>query len=320
MKVVQTNISQVNLYNELNLDSIKIDETLVFDIFIKRDKNYVIIIEAGTMLSQELYNKLQKQDKLFIAKKDAKNQEFTCQSLYIYVKHNKNDLKKSLNFLYDASIDVFSDFLNSKDNVIEIPCIKEIVKSIVFLLKNNPNFLKETIPHFANDYKLAYHSLHVSIYAICIAHYINLTDNQLKQIGLAGLMHDTGIKDVDDSIKNKDSELSIKELEAVQKHSTYSSNIAIKNNITDPYILDGIRRHHECYDGTGYPDRLHGKDISIFASILAISDVFDALTSDRPHRKDKSTFDALKIMMKDDSMVGKFNQEYLKIFLQSFLK
>jgi HD-GYP domain-containing protein (c-di-GMP phosphodiesterase class II) len=74
--------------------------------------------------------------------------------------------------------------------------------------------------------------------------------------------------------------------------------------------------HHESHDGTGYPDALLSEEISPFASILSVCDVFEALTNDRPYRKKYSTFNALKIMMKDDEMVNKFNQEYLKSFLK----
>ena len=76
-------------------------------------------------------------------------------------------------------------------------------------------------------------------------------------------------------------------------------------------------QHHERYDGSGYPENLTEKDISEFASILAICDVFDALTNNRPHRKEHSSFEALKMMMKDSSMINKFNQRYLKLAIKS---
>jgi HD-GYP domain-containing protein (c-di-GMP phosphodiesterase class II) len=106
----------------------------------------------------------------------------------------------------------------------------------------------------------------------------------------------------------------------VQKHPDYSVEIVMKNYIHDPYIIDAIKHHHESHDGNGYPDGLSGNAISEFSSIICISDVFDALTNNRAYREKHSTFDALKIMMKDETMVNRFNQNYLKVFLQSFLK
>ncbi len=319
MKIVQTNIKNPD-YIQLDIDSLKIGERLVFNIFIRREKNYVLIIEAGTILSKKLYDNLQKQEALYISKQDDNKQKLTWKTLYTHIQHNKNDLKKSLNFLYDINNELFSDFLNSKEDVVDLACIGEIIKSIVFLVKDNPAYLKETIPNFSDDYELAYHSLHVTIYAITLSHFLNLSDKELIQIGTAGILHDIGYKEIDKSIRNKNSKLSLEDIKTIQKHSKNSTTFAKKNYIDDSYILDAIMHHHECYDSTGYPDQLDSSDISTFAAILCISDVFDALTNNRSYRKKYSTFDALKIMMREESMVNKFNQKYLAIFLKSFLK
>ncbi|MDQ1337456.1 MAG: hypothetical protein QG617_423, partial [Campylobacterota bacterium] len=95
-----------------------------------------------------------------------------------------------------------------------------------------------------------------------------------------------------------------------------SVEIIKQNHIHDPYILDAVMHHHERYDGSGYPNNLTKGDISDFASILAICDVFDALTNSRAHRKNYSSFDALKMMMRDSEMVNGFNQRYLHLSLK----
>jgi len=108
-------------------------------------------------------------------------------------------------------------------------------------------------------------------------------------------------------------------MKLIQKHSQYSVDILNQNKIHDPYIVNAVMHHHERFDGSGYPNQLTGDEISNFAAILAICDVFDALTNNRPHRGNYSTFNALKMMMRDTDMVNKFNQKYLNIFLKSFL-
>ncbi|MCD4668580.1 MAG: HD domain-containing protein, partial [Sulfurimonas sp.] len=317
MKVVQTKINYVSSYDELNIESLNIGELLVFDILIRRNENYVIIIEAGTMLSKTLCNKLKKQDRLYISKKDKEKQLLTYKTLLTYVKYNKNNLKKSLELLYEINNKIFNDFINSNENIIDIIALEEIVKSIIFLVKNNSSYLKNTISDFNDSSELAYHAIHVTIYAINLGYFLNLNQLQLLQIGIASLLHDIGIKMINKDIIDKNAKLNIEELEAVHQHCKYSSDIATKNHIHDPYIIDAIMHHHESHDGTGYPSGLKSKDISNFASILSISDVFDALTNKRSYREKNSTFDALKIMMQDTSMANKFNQEYLKVFLQA---
>ncbi|MCD6172164.1 MAG: HD domain-containing protein [Sulfurimonas sp.] len=320
MKIVQTKINYASSYIKLDITSLNIEELLVFNILIHRNDDYVIIIEAGTMLSETLYAKLKKQDKVYISKKDKDKQYFTYKTLLTYIKYNKDNLKKSLELLYEINNKIFNNFLDSNENIINIMAIEEIAKSIIFLVKNNSEYLKNTISNLNDSSELAYHSIHVSMYAINLGYFLNLNQLQLSQIGIASLLHDIGIKMIDKNIIDKNAKLNIKELEVVHQHSKYSSDIATKNHIHDPYIIDAIMHHHESHDGTGYPSALKSKDISNFASILSISDVFDALTNKRSYREKNSTFNALKIMMQDTSMINKFNQEYLKVFLQAFLK
>lgn len=316
MKIVQTNVSQKS-YTSLDIESLSINDILVFHIFIKQENNYVIILEAGTTLSKKLYNMLETKGQLYVSKQDEDKRKLTYNNLFTYIKYNKHNLEKTLSLLYEVNNALFSDFLNSEDDSINLDSVREIVKSMVYLIQKNQHYLRDTIKHFSSDYSLPYHSIHVSTYAITIGYFLKLDEEQLIQLGIAGLMHDIGSKKVNDSIKTKDSKLDVKEIEAVQQHPKFSCDIAKKNQITDPYILDAILHHHESNDGTGYPNSLISDEISSFAAILCISDVFDALTNDRTYRKKHSSFEALKIMMNDESTVNKFNQKYLKLFLRS---
>ena len=90
MKIVQKKVSQNSTYTNLEIETLKLDERLVFNIFIKKENDYVIIIEAGTLLSQNLYQKLQKQERLYVKKEDLKKSELSCKNLKYYVKYNKD--------------------------------------------------------------------------------------------------------------------------------------------------------------------------------------------------------------------------------------
>jgi len=316
MKVIKTKVNHV-AYSLLDISSVELGDAVPFDIFIKRDKDYMIIIEAGTFISADLYNKLKKQDSLYIAKKDEDKQILSCETLKYYIRSNKNNVEKRLQLLYDVNYQLFDIYLNNKDNKINLNCVVLIIKSIIFLIKYDEEFIQKTMPFFINDHKIATHSLHVAIYAIKLGNLLHFSDEQLLQIGTAALMHDVGYKKIDNSTTDKSTKLTIKDIEHIHRHSQYSVDIIKQNHILDPYIIDAVMHHHERYDGSGYPEGLEREEISDFASILAICDVFDALTNNRPHRKEYSSFDALKMMMKDTSMVHKFNQEYLLLSLKS---
>jgi HD-GYP domain-containing protein (c-di-GMP phosphodiesterase class II) len=317
MKVIQTKIETVDYYTLLNLDTLNIGDTIAFDILIKKDNDYVIIIEAGTVLSQNLYKKLQNQENLYIFKKDKDKLKLTCKNLKHYIKHNKDNIEKRFKFIHDLNTTMFDNYLKNKEDRIDLLCVKFIVEAIIYLVQYDKKFIKNTIPLFINENNIANHSLHVSIYAVNLGCMLKLDEAKLLQLGTAGLLQDLGFKKINAKLINKSSKLSTAELDEVKKHCKYSVNIVKRNHINDSYIIDAIMHHHEQYDGNGYPENLKEQDISIFASILSICDVFDALTSERPHRKQYSSFEAIKMMIKDEEMAHKFNHKYLQLFLKS---
>jgi len=317
MKVIQTKIRTIDYYRLSNLEAIKIGENTPFDIFIKKDNDYVIIIKAGTFLSESLHKKLQKQTSLYIFKKDKEKLALSCDTLKYYIKHNRENYAKRLEFLYKINNKIFNDFLESRYNKIDLEGVNQIVKSILYLVKYDSNFLKNTILHFINDHNLPNHSLHVAIYAMSLGNDLSLNTKSLLHLGTAGLLHDIGLKKINKELINKKAKLNIAELKDIQKHVSFSVEILRQNNLYNPLILDAVMHHHELYNGEGYPEKLQEGEISVFASILSIGDVFDALTSERPHRKQYSSFEAIKMMLKDVSMVNNFNHRYLHLLLKA---
>ena len=317
MKIIQSTLKNNLTHSALTLESLKVGEYLFFDIYIKRDNNYLIIIESGTVITQVLHDKLAKQNRLFIKKEDLHRQKLTCESLRHYLSQSKNDVAKSLELLYTINNKIFTEYLASKDNKINLACVSALVESVIYLISKERSYLKQMIPHFVNKHELATHSLHVAIYSIKIGFANNLNIEKLLKLGIAGLLHDVGLKKIDSSIIHKDKKLTLEELECVQQHPLYSVEIVKHNSINDPYIIDGIMHHHENHNGTGYPNGFKDEDISDFASIIAIADVFDALTNARPNREAYNSFKALTMMMKDELMVNKFNYKFLQLFLKS---
>lgn len=316
MKIIKTKLDYSHLYTSLDINTLIVGEIIPYNIFIKKSEEYIIIIEAGTLISETLHAKLQKQEALYIAKEDETKQILSCESLQYYIRHNRDNLKKRVALLYDVTEQLFDMFMSSPENKIHANCVALIIKSIIYLIKYDTDFARNTMPHFINNDALANHSLHVAIYALILGNKLQFSDAQLLQLGTAALLHDVGLKKIDHTVIEKTTRLSEAESRSVQKHSQYSVEIIEQNKIHDPYILDAIMHHHERYDGSGYPNHITKAEMSDFASILSICDVFDALTSVRPHRKQHSSFEALKMMMKDSEMVNQFNQKYLLIALK----
>ena len=136
----------------------------------------------------------------------------------------------------------------------------------------------------AKDKYTSGHSQRVADISVAIAKEMGLPQESIKRIKLAGLVHDVGKIGVRESVLNKPSRLTDDEFRHIQYHPEIGEHILapISNN---EEILELVRNHHERYDGTGYPDRLKDGQIPLCARILAVSDAYEAMTSERPYRE-----------------------------------
>ena len=144
----------------------------------------------------------------------------------------------------------------------------------------------------AKDPFTANHAENVQVYAEYIAREMNLSSEQIEKIKTAALLHDIGMINVPDKILTKSTPLTEQEKAIIRQHPLVGVRIVSQIGIFDQE-LNIIKHHHENFDGTGYPDALAGKHIPFGARILAAADTFDAITSDRAHRKAISHDEAL---------------------------
>ena len=127
---------------------------------------------------------------------------------------------------------------------------------------------------------------------MAIATEIDLPQELIEKIRVSGLVHDIGKIGVRESVLNKPACLSDAEFQHIRKHPEIGEYI-LAPVADDEEILRSVRNHHERYDGNGYPDRLQGVQIPLGARILAVSDAYEAMTSQRPYRKAMSSKTAL---------------------------
>ncbi|MBW1659420.1 MAG: HD domain-containing protein [Deltaproteobacteria bacterium] len=172
--------------------------------------------------------------------------------------------------------------------------------------------------HFiSNDKYTENHCYRVSIYAAKIAAYLGLSHDHIEDIRSAGLLHDIGKLEISRKILYKAAQLTKDEYENVKQHVDKGGQILTPIGGPLSRILPIILAHHERYDGSGYK-KVQGDDIPIGARILAVADVYDSMTSDRPYRKAISPFEARDIIAK---MSGKeFDPRVVKAFLKAFAK
>lgn len=130
------------------------------------------------------------------------------------------------------------------------------------------------------------HSLRVSKLARTIAEDLGLRGKRLANVENVGLLHDIGkIEALYVEIISKEGSLTAEERDVIQTHATKGAELLETLTSVEQGVVDGVRHHHERYDGTGYPHGLEGKDIPLPARIIMICDAVDAMLSDRPYRK-----------------------------------
>jgi putative nucleotidyltransferase with HDIG domain len=137
------------------------------------------------------------------------------------------------------------------------------------------------------------HSSQVQKYVLAIAEEMGLREQEKKQIGIIGLLHDIGKIGIKDGILSKPGLLTHEEWDIIKKHPSIGAGI-IKHIEMFDGIAEAILYHHERYDGTGYPYRLKGEQIPLMSRIMAVADAFDAMTSKRPYRKPMTREEAIK--------------------------
>jgi putative nucleotidyltransferase with HDIG domain len=155
------------------------------------------------------------------------------------------------------------------------------------------------------------HCERVADYACAIFREVDPNEGALFWFRIGALLHDVGKTTVPTEVLNKPGKLTPEERALMESHP--AAGVELLKDVEFPWdVLPMVRSHHERWDGKGYPDRLTGDDIPLNARVLALADVFDALTTDRPYRPAFSPEEALRIMRVD--MSGAFDPSLLPIF------
>ncbi|MBI3563022.1 MAG: HD-GYP domain-containing protein [Gammaproteobacteria bacterium] len=193
--------------------------------------------------------------------------------------------------------------------------VKEVAATIAQIntdVKVNANaitwltFLKDR-EHYAQT-----HALNVSILALRFGHHLKLSDSQLGALGLGALLHDVGNMLLPAEILNKPGPLTAEEWTLVKTHPGLGNKLLQKNDIPPAEALDIVLHHHERNSGGGYPDGLKGDEINFLTKIVALVDVYDAMTSDRCYRAGITPYLAMQDIYKssqadfDRSLVEEF--------------
>ncbi len=211
---------------------------------------------------------------------------------------------------------VFSMFSEARmGNAIDADNAMPLVEEIASSVMRNPGALIGLVRlKTADDYTYM-HSVAVCALMIALSRMLGLDDKQTREAGLAGLLHDIGKMAVSGEILNKPGKLTDEEFVAVKEHPAEGYKMLLEATGIGEIALDVCLHHHEKMDGTGYPKGLAGDQISLYAKMGAVCDVYDAITSNRPYKQGWCPAESLKKM--SEWSKGHFDPAVFQAFVKS---
>ena len=191
-----------------------------------------------------------------------------------------------------------------------MPLVEEISNSI---LRNPGALISLARLKTADDYTYM-HSVAVCALMIALARQLGLSDDETKDAGMAGLLHDLGKALIPTVILNKPGKLTEEEFAIVKTHPEKGHELLLTASGVSEVTKDVCLHHHEKIDGSGYPKRLNAETMSRFAKMGAVCDVYDAITSNRPYKAGWDPAESIKRMAE---WTGHFDPTIFQAFVKS---
>jgi HD-GYP domain-containing protein (c-di-GMP phosphodiesterase class II) len=192
---------------------------------------------------------------------------------------------------------------------------KKLVEEISDSVARNPGALISLARLKTVDDYTYMHSVAVCAMMVALAKQLGMDESQTRVAGLAGLMHDMGKAMMPMDVLNKPGKLTDAEFSIIKKHPEEGHRMLLTAQDVDPLVLDVCLHHHEKVDGSGYPEGLKGDEISLFAKMGAICDVYDAITSNRPYKSGWDPAESLRKMAEWAN--GHFDAKVFQAFVKS---
>ena len=241
--------------------------------------------------------------------------EYKIESGNYYNKIKESEQFKVFEDMFQESVSKITECINAvvtKSGEVNIDQLLDSVKKITDDFK--PDVSLFDMIHCIEGYDdLTYiHSVNVALIARVIGRWMDFSPEDCDALTISGLLHDIGKVMIPIEIITKPSRLSPTEYALIQTHTIHGHNL-LKNIELDERIKLGALQHHERCDGKGYPNKLRYNDIHPFAKIVAIADVYDAMTSNRVYRKGICPFEVISVF---EENIDAYDPKVLFVFLE----
>ncbi len=269
----------------------------------------ILYAASGTILNETIINGLKKMkvDYVYVVQSNE-------------MKDNVVIVDKELNKEYKIILDRFKNiYFNAKvGKKIMTEELNDSVDSLVNEVVKSNNILSRLRQIEVNDEYTYKHSINVSLISTMIGKWMNMTQEELNDLALAGLLHDVGKSQIPNEILNKPGKLTNEEFKIIKEHAKLGYNIVKNIPNLGENIHYGVLEHHERSDGKGYPLGLKGDEIHTFGKIIAVADVYDAMTSNRIYKDKVSPFKVAELIF--NNSFGELDPIIANVFLKNIFK
>lgn len=252
-----------------------------------------VLVSAGTVLTEKMIKRLIDFQIPFVYIEDEKSKEIEVSEV----------ISSELRIETIQTIQSTFEKLNMNDVldgaiVVEKATAKftDLIRTIMEEMQNQEDLLTLIADVYLHDKYIFSHSLNVALYSLALGTEMNLDNKQLETLGMGALLHDVGKMLIPLDVLKKPEKLSDAEFEKMQKHAEYGFHLIKNIHTLSLHIAHCAYQHHERMDGSGYPRGLKGDQIHELAKIIAVADVFDAVTSRRVYREALLPHEALELL------------------------
>ena len=272
----------------VSVDELKDGDVLAEEIYL--ESSNISLVKENALIDENVKNKLVNADILEVK---IYNSDTNEESLYDIKKDKfKEDYQKKVSGVKD----IFKDVLKGDD--IDIEKVSRISDDI-FENVDNIYTAIESISELKDFDDYTYiHSVNVSLYSMLLGQWLKLDDEVIKDLVISAVLHDIGKAKIDDDILNKPGVLTHEEFDEMKKHPQYGYDLCKDISGLSDRVKEGILSHHEKMDGSGYPNALKDEDINLFSRIIAVCDIYDAITSERVYKNKITPFETFDEMIK----------------------
>lgn len=204
-------------------------------------------------------------------------------------------------------------FVQGQEEYVSQRSINAVVKNIVECVIDHGDVMCNMLDIKRYDDYTYFHCVNVGVLAAMVGAGMKLSEEDLVQLTTAGILHDVGKRFIPVEVLNARHPLNQEQLMLMHTHAQAGTDFIREKYYFSGYVHQGILQHHEWYNGKGYPLGRKGEEIPLFARIIKLVDVYDALTSNRPYRPAVSNADAVEYLMASSGQ--EFDPEVLDTFL-----